>query len=62
MTNLKKLCGDSPVNPALWTAYGMGMGVAIGVAIDNMSRGIAIGLLGNVILQFTIIWLRKRKH
>jgi hypothetical protein len=57
---LKKYCLPG-IHPALWTAYGMGMGTAIGVAIDDLGLGIAIGMLGNVILQLTILWFRKRR-
>lgn len=57
---LKKCCLPE-THLALWTAYGMGMGTAIGVAIDDLGLGIALGMLGNVILQLTILWFRKRR-
>lgn len=57
---LKKYCTPG-IQPALWTAYGIGMGTAIGVAMDNLGMGIAIGMLGNVVLQLIILWFRKKR-
>lgn len=57
---LKKCCTPG-IQPALWTAYGIGMGTAIGVAMDNLGMGIAIGMLGNVVLQLIILWFRKKR-